>query len=215
MIMYQSDDLATVIPEYNNAYQSLAAGGLPPALSVQQGVLNAPTPTFTVLFFWSSRDLDKGYAWLERIKGLGPCVASTVHETTPQDSLDEVDQHFARTTKGRMWTTSMRKITPEVAGVIAQYTSKMPDDPHILFDMHELRASSPSARANDDSVFSAREPYFAFEINTIVNDEAKLETTLAWGEHSEKRCIEPVLGISCQWDTCPSCAKRRLTIRLS
>lgn len=138
-----------------------------------------------------------------------------VHETTPQDSLDEVDQHFARTTKGRMWTISMRKITPEVAGVIAQYTSKMPDDPHILFDMHELRASSPSARANDDSVFSAREPYFAFEINTIVNDEAKLETTLAWGEHSEKRCIEPVLGISCQWDTCPSCAKRRLTIRLS
>ncbi|KAL3464846.1 hypothetical protein BJX64DRAFT_275521 [Aspergillus heterothallicus] len=182
MIMYRSEDLQTVIPEYNEAYRALASKeGLPPALSVHQGVLNAPTPTFTVLFVWSCPNLTEGYRWLEKIKSLGPCVASTVQETTPHGCLEEADRHFAKSTQGRMWTISMRQITDEVARVIAEYTSNMPYDPHILFDMHELRECSPSARLNEDSVFSAREPHFVIEINTIVSDQNKIDAALAWG----------------------------------
>ncbi|KAL2844092.1 hypothetical protein BJY01DRAFT_248337 [Aspergillus pseudoustus] len=184
MIMFESTDLSTAIPQYNSAYAALAAAeeGLPLALSVHQGILNAPTPTFTVLFVWSSSNLDVGYKWLEKIKTLSPCIASTVQETTPRGCLEDADRHFAKTTHGRMWTISMKQITEEVARVIAQYTAKMPDDPHILFDMHQLRACSPSARPNNDSVFSAREPHFEFEINTIVEDQGKLQVALAWGE---------------------------------
>ncbi|KAL3488166.1 hypothetical protein BJX62DRAFT_253462 [Aspergillus germanicus] len=181
MIMFKSDDLATVIPEYNKAYRALAAEGLPPQLSVQQGILNAPTPTFTVLFVWSSPDLNEGYKWLEKIKNFGPFMTTTVQETTPLGALERAAQHFAKSTQGRMWTTSLRTITGQVADVIADYTSRMPSDPHILFDMHELRACSPSARPNPDSVFSAREPHFAVEINTIVEDGEKLEEALNWG----------------------------------
>ncbi|KAJ0423006.1 hypothetical protein BJY00DRAFT_310605 [Aspergillus carlsbadensis] len=181
MIMFKSDDLSTVIPQYNQACRALAALGLPPQLSVHQGVLNAPTPTFTVLYVWSSPNLTEGYKWLDKIKSLGPFMASTVHETTPQGCLSEADRHFAKSTQGRMWTISLRRITDEVADVIARYTSKMPADPHILFDMHELRACSPSARPNAESVFSAREPHFAVEINTIVQHGEKLEEALAWG----------------------------------
>ncbi|KAL3441671.1 hypothetical protein BJX65DRAFT_322104 [Aspergillus insuetus] len=181
MIMFKSDDLSTVIPEYKQSYKALAAEGLPTQLSVQQGVLNAPTPTFTVLFVWSSPDPTEGFKWLEKIKSLGPFIASTVHETTPKGCLEEAAQHFAKSTQGRMWTISLRSITDEVADVIARYTTNMPSDPHILFDMHELRACSPSARPDAESVFSAREPHFAVEINTIVQDGEKLEEALAWG----------------------------------
>ncbi|KAL4861589.1 hypothetical protein BDV12DRAFT_190976 [Aspergillus spectabilis] len=169
MIMFKSDNLSKVIPEYNQGYRTLAAEGLPLQLSVQQGILNAPTPTFTVLF-------------LEKIKSLGPFMASTVQETIPLGALEGAAQHFAKSTQGRMWTISLRSITDQVADVIADYTSRMPSDPHILFDMHELRACSPSARPNNtESVFSAREPHFAVEINTIVQDGEKLEEALAWG----------------------------------
>ncbi|KAL2787684.1 hypothetical protein BJX66DRAFT_310377 [Aspergillus keveii] len=181
MIMFKSGDLATVIPEYNKAHRALAAEGLPPQLSVQQGILNAPTQTFTVLFVWSSPDLTEGYKWVEKIKSLGPFVGSTVQETTPLGALEDAERHFAKSTQGRMWTISLRSITDEVADVIARYTASMPPDPHILFDMHELRACSPSARPNAESVFSAREPHFAVEINTIVEDGEKLEEALNWG----------------------------------
>jgi hypothetical protein len=181
MIMFKSDDLTTVIPQYNHGYRALATEGLPPSLSVHQGVLNAPTPTFTVLFVWSWPDLSEGYKWLEKIKSLGPFIATTVEETTPLGALEGAAEHFAKSTQGRMWTISLRCITGEVADVIAHYTANMPSDPHILFDMHELRACSPSARPNPDSVFSAREPHFAVEINTIVEDGEKLEEALNWG----------------------------------
>jgi hypothetical protein len=181
MIMFKSDNLSKVIPEYNQDYRALAAEGLPPSLSVQQGILNAPTPTFTVLFVWSSPDLSEGHKWLDKIKSLGPFIASTVQETTPRGCLEDAAQHFAKSTQGRMWTISLRTITDQVADVIAHYTSRMPPDPHILFDMHELRACSPSARPNPHSVFSAREPQFAVEINTIVEDAEKLEEALNWG----------------------------------
>ncbi|KAL2813861.1 hypothetical protein BJX63DRAFT_431721 [Aspergillus granulosus] len=181
MIMFKSDDLSMVIPMYNEGYRALAVSGLPPPLGVHQGVLNAPIPTFTVLFVWSSADLKQGYEWLDKIKSLGPFMASTVQQTTPQGCLEEADRHFAKITQGRMWTISIRTITNDVANVIAHYTRNMPSDPHILFDMHELRACSPSAQPKANSVFSARENHFVFEINTIVEDEEKLESALAWG----------------------------------
>ncbi|CEL10919.1 hypothetical protein ASPCAL14026 [Aspergillus calidoustus] len=182
MIMFKSDNLSSVIPEYNRRYRALAASGLPPPLSVQQGVLNAPTPTFTVLFVWSSPGLDEGYKWLAKIKSLGPFIASTVQETTPRGCLEEAERHFAKSTQGSMWTISLRSITDEVANVIAHYTTNMPSDPHILFDMHQLRVCSPCARPKElKSVFSAREPHFAVEINTIVEDGRKLGDALAWG----------------------------------
>ncbi|KAL4899816.1 hypothetical protein BDW74DRAFT_171223 [Aspergillus multicolor] len=174
MIMFNSDDLGAVIPQYNQGLRASAAQGLPPALSVQQGVLNAPTPTFTVLFVWSFLDPRQGYEWLNKISSLAPLLASTVQETTSKGWLEAADQHFAKCTR-RMWTVSMRGITDEVAEVIADFTKRMPPDPHILFDMHELRACSPLAHPNPESVFTAREPHFTFEINTIVDDEELLE----------------------------------------
>ncbi|KAL2823868.1 hypothetical protein BDW59DRAFT_162837 [Aspergillus cavernicola] len=146
VVMYNSEDLTMVIRQYYEGYRALTAEGLPAPFQVHQAVLNMPTPTFGVLFV------------------LAPVMAQTVQLSTPAAWLEEADKLVAKTTQGRMWTITMRQITDEVVQVIAQYTKNMPADPHKLFDMHELRGGSPSARPNQDSVFSTHEPHFVFEI---------------------------------------------------
>lgn len=183
LLFKSDDDLPTVVRQYNEGYRALlsAEGMQATPLSIQQFVLNMPTPTFGLLFMWASEDLETGNQWVERLSTLGPVTANTVQSRTPLGWLHEQDRLVAKSTQGQMFTISVRAITAEVADVIARYTNSMPADPHIIFDMHELRDCSPSAKANAGSVFSAREGHFMCEITAIVEDRDNLEATLAWG----------------------------------
>ncbi|KAL2866497.1 FAD-binding oxidoreductase [Aspergillus lucknowensis] len=184
VVIFNSQDLDTVIRQYNQGYRVLTAaeGGLPAPLSLQQCTLNMPTPTFGVLFMWADEDHEAGKQWLERVSGLAPVVANTVKSRTPSAWQAEQDALVPKTTQGRLWSVNLRQITDEVAGVIAQYAKQLPADPHVIFDMHELRGDSPSAKPNADSVFVAREGHFAVEIVPLVEDAEKLEGALAWGQ---------------------------------
>ncbi|KAL4913657.1 hypothetical protein BDW62DRAFT_159132 [Aspergillus aurantiobrunneus] len=184
--MFNSDDLATLIPRYNEGYRALTAEGLPAPLNLIQVVLPMPKPTFAALFSWTSTDLEAGKGWLDKVCSLGPVVGKTVQESTPKGWLDEVSKLIAPSTQGRLYTISLREITDEVAHVIAHYVQKMPSDPHILFDMHELLGNSPSARPNPDSVFSAREGHFAFEIVPLVEKRENLDGALVWGREPQE-----------------------------
>ncbi|KAL2819395.1 D-lactate dehydrogenase [Aspergillus granulosus] len=188
IIVFDSADLAGVVRKFNDGYRALSAQGLPAALSLSQAVLNLPTPTFGLLFMWASEEIETGEAWVEKICSLAPVVSRTVKETTPLDWLDEQYKLVAQETRGRLWSLNIRQITDEVAGVIGDFTSRLPADPHTLFNIHELRTGSPSVSAAgknehaDSSVFNARVPHFLIEICPTVDDEKKLEAGLVWGK---------------------------------
>jgi FAD/FMN-containing dehydrogenase len=185
ILVFDSADLSKVVREFSQGYRALSSEGVPAALGVHQVVLNFPTPTFGVLVMWADEDLAGGEKWVDKICQLAPVVSRTVVPTTPLAWLEEQSKLVAQSTQGRMWTVNLRQITDEVAGVIGQFTSRFPADPHALFDLHELRAASPSAAASGagkDSVFNARDPHFVVEICPTVSDEGKLEGALAWGQ---------------------------------
>ncbi|KAL4932167.1 FAD-binding oxidoreductase [Aspergillus undulatus] len=197
-IMFQSDSLDTVLRQYNEGYRSLAlsGSGLPAPLAIMQAVLPLPTPTFAMFFSWASSDFETGKEWLDKISALAPATVNTVQPSTPSAFLAEISGFVAPLTQGRMFSISLKKITDEVAGVIAKYTADIPADPHMLFDAHELRSNSPSTKPNSgsDSVFSAREPHYMIEICTIVEKQENLEKALAWGREFQEALKETDAG---------------------
>ncbi|KAL3485112.1 hypothetical protein BJX62DRAFT_217720 [Aspergillus germanicus] len=187
ILVFDSSNLPGVIHKFEEGYRALSKDGqgLPAALGLHQVVLNFPTPTFGVLVMWADEDIETGEKWVDKICDLGPVVSRNVTQTTPLAWLEEQSKLVAQSTQGRMWTVNLRQITDKVAGVIGEFTSRFPADPHVLFDLHELRAVSPSAvgaGVGKDSVFNAREPHFVVEICPTVSDKGKLESALAWGQ---------------------------------
>ncbi|KAL4965073.1 FAD-binding oxidoreductase [Aspergillus stella-maris] len=180
-IMFQSSDLPTAIHEYNKGYRALVDEGLPPCLGLMQAVVPLPSPTLAVFFSWNSSDHIEGQEWLDKISSLAPVMVNTVGPITPLAFMAEVSKFVPKSTQGRMYTISLREITDEVAAVIADFTARIPSDPHLLFDIHQLRKESPSAHPNADSVFIAREPHYVVEICTIVANDENLEDALTWG----------------------------------
>ncbi|KAL4798603.1 FAD-binding domain-containing protein [Aspergillus venezuelensis] len=185
-IMFQSSDLSTAIHEYNKGSRALVDEGIPQCLGLMQAVVPLPSPTLAVFFSWNSPDHTEGRKWLDKISSLAPVMVNTVAPITPLAFMAEVSKFVPKSTQGRMYTISLREITDEVAAVIGEYTAKIPSDPHILFDVHQLRKESPSAQPNADSVFIAREPHYVVEICTIVADAKNLEGALAWGREFQQ-----------------------------
>ncbi|RDW65915.1 FAD-binding oxidoreductase [Aspergillus mulundensis] len=190
-LLFTSTDLPTTLRTFTSAYNALThSTAIPAALNLFPAVLPSPpmpTPTFALIVTWTSPDHSAGQEWINRIATLTPSAtvtANTVQSTAPKAWADEVSKLVATNVQGRMYTISLRQITQEVSDVIARYTSpeKMPRDPALLFDMHELRSVSPSANHKTDSVFNAREPHFVVEICAIAANPENLETVLKWGE---------------------------------
>ncbi|KAJ0424376.1 FAD-binding domain-containing protein [Aspergillus carlsbadensis] len=193
IVVFDSGDLPGVIRKFEEGYRTLSSEGqgLPAALGIHQVVLNFPTATFGVLVLWADEDIKAGEAWVDKICALGPVASRTVTGTTPLAWLDEQSKLVAQSTQGRMWTVNLRRITDEVARVIGDFTGngRFPADPHVLFDIHELRAGSPSvgsetragAGAGKDSVFNARDPHFVIEICPTVSYQVKLKGAMTWG----------------------------------
>ncbi|KAL4958433.1 FAD-binding domain-containing protein [Aspergillus filifer] len=185
-IMFQSLDLSTAVHEYNKGYRALVDEGLPPCLGLMQAVVPLPSPTFAVFFSWNSSDRTEGQKWLGKISSLASVMVNTVAPITPLAFMAEVSKIIPKSTQGRMYTISLREITDEVAAVIGEYTAKIPSDPHLLFNTHQLRKESPSAQPNPDSVFVAREPHYVVEICTIMADSGNLEGALTWGREFQE-----------------------------
>ncbi|PYH44023.1 uncharacterized protein BP01DRAFT_383828 [Aspergillus saccharolyticus JOP 1030-1] len=157
-IAIQSDDLPEVIRQYNMGYQVLGTAGMPPELTLQQSVVNTTHgQALMVLFVWASSDIEAGMEWADKICTLAP-------------------------TCGRVWTINMKRLTEEILAVITNHLVKIPGHPHTLFSLHELRTGTPSAQAEPDSVFTAREGHFVFEIICGAQEEQNLDAALAWGQ---------------------------------
>ncbi|KAJ5982237.1 hypothetical protein N7451_012337 [Penicillium sp. IBT 35674x] len=72
---------------------------------------------------------------------------------------------------GTVLTVNVHELTPEIIDVIGLHASLQPDDPAVLFGMHELRACTP--RPLMDSVFCTRSPHYVLEVTPIVGDPGR------------------------------------------
>ncbi|KAL4976702.1 hypothetical protein BDW66DRAFT_166331 [Aspergillus desertorum] len=192
-LIFTSQDIDTTIRTFSKAYNALTlAQSIPAALNISPAFLPSPpmpTPTFVLLVTWTSPNQSEGKEWIEQIATLIPSAtatvaANTIQKTRPKAWTDSVSKLVAPSVRGKMYSVSLREITDEVAGVIARFTSaeKMPRDEAVLFDIHELRAVSPSAAPDTRSVFGARDPHFLVEICAIAAHDENLEGVLKWGE---------------------------------
>ncbi|KAE8350534.1 D-lactate dehydrogenase [Aspergillus coremiiformis] len=181
VVFFESEDLPAVIRQFNDGYRALS-GGMPAALSVNQAVVNTPQGrSFLILLVWGSSDLEAGREWVDAISRLAPVVSTTVKETTPPDWLAEADRLVPKTTQGRAYTINVKGLTEEVVQVMASHLSRMPSEPQTMWNVHELRACSPSAQPKSDSVFTSREGHFMFEILPLAERREDLGSVLAWG----------------------------------
>ncbi|KAL2836576.1 FAD-binding domain-containing protein [Aspergillus pseudoustus] len=204
-VLYNSEDLRSTITQYSCGYQSLKTegDGIPAQLSLQQSVIKVPRPTFAVLFVWASSDMETGKHWLEKISGLAPVVGTAVQLTTPTAWLEDAAKFVPATTHGGVYTINIKKVTNEVAEIMADYALNIPTDPHAFWGMHELRGGTVSAQEKHDSVFAAREGHFLFEILAIAEKKDNLDAIFAWGAKfqqallgTEKRNIVPASYLS-------------------
>lgn len=134
MILYQSDDLALEIKQFNDGYRALSTNWLPHTLAILQAVVKSLLRKALGLFFmWSSPDDATGGFWLNKICTLGPgsCHAS-------------------------MLTVNLCRLTPAVVDAIATHAPNLPSpEPLSMLSFHEIRV--PGAEGKHlDSAFLIR-----------------------------------------------------------
>ncbi|OJJ51659.1 hypothetical protein ASPZODRAFT_127775 [Penicilliopsis zonata CBS 506.65] len=162
-ILFESQDIKKTFTEFNAAYRQILNDGLPPALTIQQAALNAPTGrVFGVIFAWSSDDVEEGQRWREKIAGLGNPIMNTVAVVDIPTWLAGNQALVASSGYGFSHSGNLYRITPEVTETIGRNLAQMPFDPATMFVIHPLRG--PSAAPREDSVFASREPHFMLEI---------------------------------------------------
>lgn len=68
LIMFESLNIASSFVDYTSAYNKLLEDGMPDALGIQAAAVNFDNgPQFAVVFVWSSSDLEKGRAYVDKL----------------------------------------------------------------------------------------------------------------------------------------------------
>lgn len=184
LILYQSEDIASTIKQYNDGYRALSTQGegLPPTLGAHQAAINSPTGrTFGLLFLWSSSDIETGKIWLDKILSLAPVAMHTVTTTTLAEWLKVIGTVVPQQCYGPILSVNLRSLTPEVVDVIATHAEQMHPDPSVMFGIHELRGPATTQGGHPDSVFAERSAHFMLEILPTVTSPENLDAAVKWG----------------------------------
>ncbi|KAJ5180948.1 hypothetical protein N7492_004158 [Penicillium capsulatum] len=182
MVFYESSDLPTTIQRYGENYQKAAEEGIPSALSIERFVINGPTgKTFMIFFVWSSDKMEEGQAWLSKVSSWTPVAMSTVTPTTIADFNEGAKSIVPNSAYGRIFSLTVKRLTPEVLDVIGQHAPRQPMNPEILFGIHEVRAECPIAEPFP-CVFNMREPHLVIEIIPVASTAEGVKEVTAWGQ---------------------------------
>lgn len=180
--MYQPNDAATSIRQFNQNYQQQKADGVPSALNLYQSVANGPEGKSLAAFFvWASDDLEEGQAWLSKVCSWAPIATNTVTTTTMADFNEYSAALIPKTVYGSIFAVNVQELTPEILEVITKHTAVQPSPPPILSGIHELRAEAPQSPGG--SVFDTRSPHFLIEIIPMTESPETLDDALSWGQN--------------------------------
>lgn len=190
VIMYDSRDLVSTIKQFNGAYRSLSANGLPHTLAVQQALVNSPTGKNLCLFFlWSSSDIPTGECWLNAFTSIAPLSMHTVATTTIPEWLTMAGSFTVDRRYGAMFTANLRRMTPATIDVLATHALKMPSDLATMVNLHELNGSATEGK-HPDSIFAVREPHFLLEIFPAVKSLDNLAGAMKWARELHQAMLE-------------------------
>ena len=89
---------------------------------------------------------------------------------------------------GTMHSASFYKLTSEVMDVICEHAPLQPNNPEIMFGIHELRAEAP--KPSGSSVFNAHFPHFAYEIIPMVSSKGSMDDALEWGRRFHEALLK-------------------------
>lgn len=177
--MFESSNIASSLVDYTSAYNKLLNDGMPDALGIQGAAVNFDNgPQFAVVFVWSSSDLEKGRAYVDKIAALGKETMRAIKEITAREWMQMMSELVPYGVYGYVMSVSIRKITEEISRVIGDNLVKMPADKSTSFSWHELRGHSASPK--DSSVFLAREPHYVLELLGTVQDHSNVQASEAW-----------------------------------
>ncbi|KAA8644054.1 FAD-binding oxidoreductase [Aspergillus tanneri] len=202
-ILFNSENISKVFVDFNAAYQKLLEKGIPPQLTIQQAVFNAPHGRlFAAILAWSGDNIEEGKHWSDQIASLGPLLMNTVAETTIPDWFAGSAALVPLSVYGSSRTLNVNHITPELAEAIARNLPTLPSDPGTMISIHQLRG--PSAAPKDNSVFGAREPHYMLEILGYATVEDRKNEAEKWASDiadavskTEAGNILPTTYISC------------------
>ncbi|KAJ6015947.1 hypothetical protein N7540_010538 [Penicillium herquei] len=180
-IIYQPSELVTAFRDFDSNYQQAKQDGFPPELGIYRFIMNGPMgKTLTVLFLWASSDISEGQKWLSTVSSWGPVAMATVAPTTIAAFNEVTNSMVPRKAYGTIHAPIFRCLTPKVVDVICQHGPLQPNNPEVLFGIHELRADAPMS--SKGSIFNGRQPHFVVEIIPITGSLDTLDETIAWGQ---------------------------------
>lgn len=84
-------------------------------------------------------------------------------------------------TYGTIFTINFYDLTPEVLDVIGTHGKKQPNNPELLFGVHELRHDAPR-EPNIETVFDNRCAHYLIEIIPLGSTPEILAEGIAWGQ---------------------------------
>jgi hypothetical protein len=181
-IFYESEDLAAEVKQFNAAYSKAKKEGLPSSLHLYQAILNGPAgKTLSLFFMWASSDLEEGHQWLSKVSSWLPVAISTVQPTNQKDFGAFANSMIPKHTYGTIFTVNFYDLTSEVLEVIGIHAKRQPNNPELLFGIHELRSDAPR-KPNVDTVFDNRVPHFLIEIIPLASTPEVLTEGITWGE---------------------------------
>lgn len=192
-IFYDSKDLATEIKQFNEAYTKAKNDGLPASLHLYQAIINGPGgKSLAVLFMWASSELEEGQKWLSQVSSWLPVAMNTVQPTTHRDFAKFASSMLPAKTYGTIFTVNLFELTPEVLEVIGIHAKRQPNNPEVLFGIHELRADAPR-ESSVETVYDNRQPHFLLEMIPMGPSLDILAEATAWAEafRDDLRRTEP------------------------
>lgn len=181
-IFYKSSDLAAEIKQYNAEYSKAKREDLPSSLHLYQAVLNGPVgKSLSIFFMWASSDLEEGQRWLLRVSSWLPVGMSTVQPTTHRDFGAFTNTVIPKHTYGTIFTVNFYDLTPEVLDVIGTHAQRQPNNPEVIFGVHELRHDAPR-EPTFGTVFDNRCAHYLIEMIPMGSSPEVYAEGLAWAQ---------------------------------
>ncbi|RYP43248.1 hypothetical protein DL768_010017 [Monosporascus sp. mg162] len=173
LMIFESSDLKTTWTTYAEALEKLVdEQPLPKALQLQHFGLELPNvgKVFAVGATWADPDHEEGRGWMGKIASLGKCLMNNPEPRSVTAYIEANEAMLTYGSYGRVFTVSMRKLTPKSAEVLARHTALLPGA-GMGISVHMLRAPAPS----EESVFGSRVEHHMLELMAITPQQ-DLET---------------------------------------
>lgn len=143
--------------------------------------------TLGTSFTWNGSATDETSSWIDRVAGLAPRPAGSpdtrtaINQSTPAAFLSQLTVLVPELVKGWPQSASVKTFSKDVIATIAAHAAKIPKDSVGGYNMHIMRAGSPSFSPNaPESVLPYREPHIVLEVLGFAAGDDAAPASTSW-----------------------------------